>query len=142
MKTKLDFRKALSLLIVALLFLTATSELIAQEKSTELKDFKIIIEKTDYGIKMKSIEGSAWTDLSFNLNNNRPQAVDEYGITELNNVSKNKDKNLADFLFTINKTENGIQLKGIEGTVWTDLKFSLDKNKKQAIDQYGMKSLN
>ena len=120
-------------MIVALLFLTATSE---------LKDFKIIIEKTDYGIEMKSIEGSAWTDLSFNLNNNRPQAVDEYGITELNNVSKNKDKNLADFLFTINETENGIELKGIEGTVWTDLKFSLDKNKKQAIDQYGMKSLN
>jgi hypothetical protein len=127
---------------MALIFLTATSELLAQEKTAELKEFKIIVEKTDGGIKMKSEKGSAWIDLSFSLNNDRPQAVDEYGMTELNNVSKNKDENLADFLFTITKTANGIELKGIEGTAWTELKFSLAENKKQAIDQFGMTSLN
>ena len=55
--------------------MTASSELMAQEKKAELKDFKIIIEKTDKGIKMKSTKGSAWIDLSFSLNNYRPQAV-------------------------------------------------------------------
>jgi hypothetical protein len=142
MKTKLTFRKPFSTMIMALLLLAATSELIAQEKTTELKDFKIIVEKTDNGIKMKSEKGSAWVDLSFSLNKYRPQAVDEYGMTELENVSENKDENIADFLFTITKTKNGIELKGIEGTAWTELKFSLVKNKKQAINQFGMTSLN
>jgi len=123
--------------------LTGSSELVAQEKkSTDLKDFKVIIEKTENGIKMKSAKGSAWIDLSFSLNNYRPQAVDEYGMTNLDKVSTNKDKNLADFLFTITKTENGIELKGIEGTAWIELKFSLAENKKQAINQFGMTSLN
>lgn len=142
MKTKLNFKRPFSTLLMAIFFLTATSELIAQEKKAELKDFKVIVEKTDNGIKIKSIEGSAWIDLSFSLNNYRPQAIDEYGMTKLGNVSENKDKNLADFLFTIIKTENGIELKGIEGTAWTELKFSLANNKKQAINQFGMTSLN
>mgnify|MGYP003645282456 CR=1 FL=1 len=142
MKTKFNFRKPFSIMIMALLFLTATSKLIAQEKTSELKDFKIIIEKTDNGIKMKSEKGSAWINLSFSLNNYRAQAVDEYGMTELKSVSDNKDENLADFLFTITKTKNGIELKGIEGTAWTELKFSLAENKKQVINQLGITSLN
>lgn len=131
-----------STIIMVLLFLTATSELVAQEKPTELKDFKVIIEKTEDGIKMKSEKGSAWVDLSFSLNNLRAQAVDEYGMTELENTSENKDENLANFLFTVSTTENGIELKGIKGTAWTELKFTIAKNKKQAIDQFGMTSLN
>ena len=142
MKTKFNFRKPFSIMIMALLFLTATSKLIAQDKTSELKDFKIIIEKTDNGIKMKSEKGSAWINLSFSLNNYRAQAVDEYGMTELKSVSDNKDENLADFLFTITKTKNGIELKGIEGTAWTELKFSLAENKKQVINQLGITSLN
>ncbi len=141
-KTKLNSKNPFLTLIMVLLFLTTTSELIAQERKDELKDFKIIIEKTDQGIKMKSTEGSAWSDLSFNLKNYQPQALDEYGMAELDNPSKNKDKNIADYLFKITKTKNGIELEGIVGTVWTELKFSLPKNKKQAINQFGMTSLN
>lgn len=141
MKTKLNFKRPFLTLILALLFLTTTSHLIAQEKKADLKDFKIIVENTDNGVKMKSNKGSAWIDLSLNLND-QPQAVDEYGMTELKDVSENKDKNLADFLFTITKTESGIQLKGIEGTAWTELKFSLTNNKKQAFNQFGMINLN
>ena len=138
----MNLKRPIATLIMTLFLLTGTSELIAQEKMTELKEFKVIVEKTDNGIKMKSENGSAWIDLSFSINNYRPQAVDEYGMTELKSVSENKDKNLADFLFTITKTENGIELKGIEGTAWTELKFSLAENKKQAINQFGMTSLN
>jgi hypothetical protein len=76
--------------------------------------------------------------LSFNLKNDQTQAIVEYGMTELNKVSSKKDSNLADFLFTITKTDSGIKLKGIEGTAWIDLSFSLTKNKKQAFDQYGV----
>ena len=141
MKTQLNFTKPLSTIILALLFLTATSELVAQKKNPDLKQFKVIVEKTDNGIKMKSKKGSAWIELSFSLNNYQAQAVDEFGMTELKSISKNKDENLADFLFTITKTEKGIELKGIEGTVWSELKFSLANNQKKAIDQFGMTSL-
>jgi hypothetical protein len=142
MTTKMNLKRPFSTILMALLFLIATSELVAQEKANELKDFKLIVEKTDNGIKMISEKGSAWIDLSFNINNYRPQAVDEYGMTELKNVSENKNEKLADFLFTITLTENGIELKGIEGTAWTELKFSLVENKQQAIDQFGMTRLN
>ncbi len=143
MKTILNFRKTnLILLIFAISLMGCSSLKNTEQKSSELKDFKLIVEKTDNGIKMKSEKGSAWIDLAFSLNNYQPQAVDEYGMTELKKVSENKDGNLADFLFTITKTENGIELKGIEGTAWTELKFSLAENKQQAIDQFGMTSLN
>jgi|TARA_B110000908_G_scaffold171154_1_gene232929 hypothetical protein len=128
---------------MAAFVLTASSELIAQEKKADdLKSFKVVVEKTENGIKMQSIEGSAWVDLSFSINNDKPQAIDEYGMTELNKISSDKDSNLTNFLFTITKTENGIVLKGIEGTAWTDLSFSLLENRKQAIDQFGMTKLN
>ena len=143
MKVKLYFNRPILNLLITVFFLTASAELIAQEKkSTDSKDFKIVVEKTDNGIKMQGIEGSAWIDLSFSLNNKQPQAIDEYGMTELHRVSSNKDSNLADFLFTITKTEKGIELKGIEGTAWIELSFSLAENTKQAIDQNGMTKLN
>lgn len=142
MKTKLNFKRPILNLLIVLFVLTASSELVAQEdKSTDLKDFKVVVEKTENGIKMQSVQGSAWIDLSFSLNNNRPQAIDEYGMTDLKTVSSNKDSNLADFLFTITKTENGVELKGIEGTAWTELTFSLAENERQAIDQNGMTKL-
>lgn len=143
MKTKLNFKRLIQNLLITAFVLTASSELVAQDKkSTDLKDFKVVVEKTKNGIKLQSIKGSAWIDLTFNLKNDSPQAIDEYGMTELNNISPTKDSNLADFLFTITKTEKGIVLKGIEGTAWTDLNFSLAENGKQAIDQYGMTKLN
>ena len=144
MKTKLNFNKTILNLLIAVFFLSASFELTAQEKkSADLKDFKIVVEKTDNGIKMKCIEGSAWIDLSFSQNNNKPQAIDEYGMTELNKVSLNKDPKISDFLFTLTKTEKGISLKGIEGTAWTELSFGLLRNnQRQAINQLGMASLN
>jgi hypothetical protein len=136
MKTKFN-------LLIAVIALFFSSELIAQEdQSNEMKNFKIVLQTTENGIKMKSLGGSAWIDLRFSINNDRPQAIDEYGMTELDKFSSEKDSNLADFLFTITKTENGITLKGIEGTAWTELSFSLTENGKQAIDQFGMTKLN
>jgi hypothetical protein len=124
--------------LIALIAVTSTSELIAQEnKSEDLKDFKIVIEKTPTGIKMQSIKGSAWLDLTYS-NNDMPQAIDQFGMTELNSASSDTDSTLTDFLFIITKSERGIVLKGIKGTAWADLSFTLDENEKQAIDQFGM----
>ena len=139
MKTKLNFKQLIQDVLIVVFVLTASSELLAQEKkSTDLKDFKVLVEKTDNGIKMICENGCAWKELTYSINDYKPQAIDEYGMTELNKNSSNKDSNLTDFLFTLTKTEKGINLKGIEGTAWTDLSFSLSKNKQQAIDQLGM----
>ena len=117
MKTKLNFTRLTLNLLITLFVIIASSRLMAQEKkSTDLKDFKIVIEKTKNGIKMQSFKGSAWINLTFSINNNSTQAIDEYGMTTLDQISSEKDVNLADFLFTVSKTENGIALKGIEGT--------------------------
>ena len=60
MKTKLNFKKRMSNTLIALFILTVSSELVAQEKKSEdLKNFKVVVEKTDNGIKMQSVEGSA-----------------------------------------------------------------------------------
>lgn len=137
MKTKTA--KLLTTTFIALFVMTVSSELIAEEKnSTDLKEFKITIEKTDNGLKMQSDKGSAWIDLSISLGNNKLQAIDEYGMTQLGKVATNKNPKLADYLFTITKTKDGVTLTGIEGTAWKELSFSLQKNRRQVIDQFGM----
>ncbi len=123
--------------LMLLLFVVTITPSNAQEKG-DISDFKILIESTSNGIKMKSAQGSAWIDLSFSLNKNKSQAVDEFGMTRLNQVSPNKDDKLADFLFTITKTKNGVELKGLEGTAWKELAFTLPSRKSQAINAYGM----
>jgi len=136
---KLNFKKVISSIFIGIFILTVSSELVALEKkSTDLKDFKIVIEKTDTGIKLTCKNGCAWTELTFSLKDYKPQTIDEYGMTELNNNSTDKDADLADLLFTLTKTKEGIILKGIEGTAWTDLSFSLSNNKQLTIDQMGM----
>ncbi|WP_026896907.1 hypothetical protein [Daejeonella oryzae] len=139
MKRKSEFKTLFTILSIVLFFLTLSFELFAQEqKSTDFKDFKIRIVKTESGIKMESLKGSAWINLSFNSVNDKPQAIDEYGMTKPDHPSSAKDSNLADFLFTITKTKEGIVLKGFEGTAWTQLSFSLSGNEKQTINQFGM----
>ena len=143
MKKKLNFRGLIANLVIGAFILSVSTELNAQEKkSTELDNFKIIVETNNNIIKLTSSEGTAWINLSFNKNNYQPQAIDEYGMTTLDKVSSKKDSNLADFLFTITKTENIIILKGIEGTWWSELKFSLYENQKQAFNKAGMTELN
>lgn len=123
----------------ALLLLPISFNLLAQaHQATDLKDFKITVEKTEKGIKLESLQGSAWLDLSFSVGTDNPQAIDEYGMTKLESVSPRKDANLANFLFTITKTENRIVLKGLEGAAWTELSFTLAPNGKQTINQFGM----
>jgi len=142
MKVKSNFKR-FNLSFLMVLFVLITNSTIAQEKkSVDSNDFKIIVEKTDNGIKLQSVQGCAWKELSFKLNDYQPQAVNEFGMTELDKTPAKQDANLADFLFTIIKTDKGIELKGMEGTAWSELSFSLAENKPQVIDKQGMTILN
>lgn len=140
MKTKINLEILIKNLLVFALLSANYNQVLAQD--TKVNDFKVVVEKTKTGIKMQSIKGTSWIDLTFTLNDNRPQAIDEYGITELSNISNDKNPKLADFLFTITKTSEGVLLKGLKGTAWRELSFSLKNDKRRAIDQFGMTKLN
>ncbi len=134
-------QKIVQLLLVVAFFGSTTAMTAQEQATTTLRPFKIVISQTADGLQLHSTNGSAWVEIAFSLNSHTPQAIDEYGMTTLATVATRKDPNLADFLFTIIKTENGIALKGIEGTAWTALEFSLSNNQSQAIDQFGMTGL-
>lgn len=95
MKTILTFlHNSKSLLILCLIF-SVSQKTIAQEQSdADLKTFKIKIENTKKGIKMQSLEGSAWTDLSFSTIKFKPQAINENGMTTLKEDTSGTDSAL------------------------------------------------
>ena len=135
----LNMRK--QLVIVAFLFMSLT--LTAQDtKPSDLKDFKIIIENTADGLKLQGIEGTVWTDLSFSVKNNQPQAVNTYGMTTVNETMATVEDKYTRFMFTIAKTANGVELKGLEGTAWKEVSTTFSfKSEKVMLDQYGIKNI-
>ncbi|WP_196889464.1 hypothetical protein [Aureivirga sp. CE67] len=142
MKSKSSFKKVFAL-VLFLLFMIGVK--LNAQKTVEIpsyKKFKISIEKTENGLKMKSLEGTAWIDLSFSLKNDKPQAIDEFGMTSLKDTKPKESQDLANFKFTISKTDEGVTLKGLEGTAWKELSFSILDNEKKIIDQNGMTKLN
>ncbi|MBS1746074.1 MAG: hypothetical protein JST21_07890 [Bacteroidetes bacterium] len=139
MKT-LSLRKNIfSASTIAVILLLPCHTLFSQVKSSdETNDFLIAIEKTNNGIKMQGIKGCSWHELAFTVNDEIPQAVNQFGMTSSNKTESAKDTELADFLFTITKNNEGIALKGIKGTAWSELSFALRNNTKQSINRFGM----
>lgn len=142
MKRQSILRMPLMAFVTAFFVLALSTASMAQvQSSAGLSEFKISIERTDNGLKLHSFNGTAWINLSFRLANGQPQLIDEYGMTEAGNTSAHKDPALADFLFTITKTKNGMILTGMEGTAWKELSCSLPKNGRVVITQLGMTQL-
>lgn len=131
--------KLLQIYTLLFILLITTTSLLAQDENNKTdNDFLISIEKsTDGEIKMKCEKGCAWIDLSYkNFKENQP--IDEFGMTNLDDLREDSE-DLADFLFTIEKTsDREIKLKGIEGTNFMDISFTLRSDKKQYINQRGM----
>lgn len=126
--------KALQLMFCALLTIFSTAEILAQETiKTDTGSFLVTIEISGGNqIKMECKNGCTWETLTFSTNNN-PQAIDESGRIDL----AGDETKSSGFLFTIEKTRNGVALKGIESTAWTDLSFDLDPNQKLWLTEGG-----
>ncbi len=124
--------------LIALFVVIALGANAQENKSDNLQDFKIIISRTANGITLTGEKGTAWTELSFGLADNTQQAIDEYGMTSLKKVNPEIDQSLTNFLIIVTKKGQKIILKGLQGTAWTELTFSIPLNKKQAINQFGM----
>jgi len=120
----------------AILVTTKKSKLL---NNSDINDFLILIENEDDLIKIKGIKGCAFKEISFTLRNDKVQAFDQNGMTILGKEREIRDSDLADFLFTIKRIENGLSLEGIRGTSWKKLAFNFpEKNFSQLINQDGM----
>jgi hypothetical protein len=54
------------------------------------------------------------------------------------NAQDSKLQDLKDFKIIIENTANGLNMQGVEGTVWTELSFTTNNNQPQAVNTYGM----
>ncbi|WP_405351397.1 hypothetical protein [Nonlabens sp. Asnod3-H03] len=124
-----------------ILILFSSSLLFSSEKvKNDEKEFLISIEMLENNeLQLVCTEGCAWETLSFTLSNNEnDRMVNTYGLNVIENQDTNPNKGLALFLFSVQKSGNGLQLKGIKGTRWTDLNFSLRKDKPASVDNAGV----
>ncbi|RNL88099.1 hypothetical protein ED312_09275 [Sinomicrobium pectinilyticum] len=129
------------MLLIAFITTSGTVLLARHKEPSPPASFKIIVEKTANGIAMHGVEGTAWVDLSFSLRSNQSRVVNAHGMISLDDILSSNNEEHAGFMFVITKTKNGITLKGLKGTAWKALSFSLGEHEKQAIDQQGMTEL-
>ena len=127
--------------LIIFLIIGASNDLFSQNVETrKLGDFLILVETTKDGIKLTGKEGCAWKELSFSYKSHSNQAIDQYGMTSLKQDLDETSNDPSSFLFTINKTKDGLSFEGIVGTAWENLSFSCPKvGCRQYIDQNGMR---
>ena len=104
--------------------------------NSNLKNFEFQISRINQGLRLESMIGSNWKELELNLPNNQPQLINKSGLVKSNN--NGGIKNSQDFLISIQKTEKEIFLKGLSGTGWVELSFTLSENGRQKVNQNGM----
>ncbi|MEX0997938.1 MAG: hypothetical protein WDZ45_12885 [Flavobacteriaceae bacterium] len=132
------------LLVCCVLFITSCgnlSNLPAQEKEvSQTAEFLIKIEATKSQIKLNCLSGCDWKELHYATTNaNLLQAINKSGMTDLTEKEILVSDDSTDFIFTIEKTLDGLTLIGLEGTAWKNLSFTCpDGECIQMIDQMGM----
>jgi hypothetical protein len=105
-----------------------------KNQSEKLSDFVIVISQNDKAILLESSKGCAWKELKFETQ--KEQGIDNFGMS--NDYNSKKD---LKFYFTIVRTKTEFLLKAIKGTAWKELRFSIKKNKKHEVTQFGVKAI-
>jgi len=110
----------------------------SQGHKIDATDFVLFVEKANNSITLKCVQGCDWADLKLTLNRSQIQALDEFGTKDSPNIDTRKSPNLANFLITIEQTDKGVSLKGIQGTEWGNLNIDLSNDESQAINKEGV----
>ncbi len=116
----------------------ASSSTFSESDKPEHTKFMILVEKTIDGVKLSCVKGCAFKVLIFRLEDNIPQAIDQFGMSSLKRDKPERDSNLANFLFIIKKAKEGFSLEGLEGTTWKELSFSCSETCHQIIKDTGL----
>ena len=122
-----------------LLILVFSADLTAQKAgSIKIYKFQILVETNEESIKLTGQEGCSFKEVTYNAGLNNSQAIDQDGMTTLEMTKPGETKKRM-FLFTITKTNEGLNFEAFEGTSWKKLNFECPKNIcSQIIDENGM----
>ena len=129
-------KNILSIFLLSIIAVSCGSKKDINEVS---KDFKIqITSVTENKISLECTEGCAWTELSFSVKKYQPQGVDAYGMTGITNTLADVSDRFPDFKFSIEKTDNGAELRSIRNTGWNKLSISCVAECGEMINYDGM----
>jgi len=129
-------KKILGLLLVAIIATSCGSKKDVNQVS---RDFTIEIASiTNNEVKLKCTEGCAWTELAFPVTKYQPQGVDAYGMSGTINTLADVSDQLPDFKFSVEKTDNGAELRSIRDTGWNKLSISCIAECKEIINYDGI----
>ena len=132
-------QKGLRIALLILLIVGMSNAVFSQARTEVSPKFLILIETTSDGIKLTSEVGCAWKELTFTIDPDKPQGIDENGMAFFYNDKVTNNISTSAFYFIIKKTKEGISLEGRKGTSWTKLSFSCENGKcNQYIDTNGM----
>ena len=128
-------KKYFSTIFLLILLIASNYNAYSQKKPTDkLSDFVIVISQNDKTIVLESSKGCAWKELIFETQ--KEQGIDNFGMS--NDYNAKKD---LKFYFTIVRTKTEFLLKGIKGTAWKELRFSIKNNKKYEVTKFGVKAI-
>ena len=128
-------KKYFSTIFLLILLIASNYNAYSQKKPTDkLSDFVIVISQNDKAIVLESSKGCAWKELIFETQ--KEQGIDNFGMS--NDYNAKKD---LKFYFTIVRTKTEFLLKGIKGTAWKELRFSIKNNKKFEVTKFGVKAI-
>jgi hypothetical protein len=130
-------------ILLSLLVLLGVSDMLFSKTdvSSDPEGFLILLETTDNEIKLTGWQGCAFRELNYALKDSVKRTVDQYGKVNLVRFSTKgiPKEGLANFQFTVMRTEEGFYLKGIHGTTWEELSVTYpDGTKHHFIDQNGI----
>jgi hypothetical protein len=134
MKIQTKFRIAF-LSVLLLVFTSASSLNLIQLDNGK---FVIELEKTETGLKLIGIKGTAFKELTFTLRDKYKQKIDEHGMVMKATSEDGIDKSLPDFEFSIEKINNEYHLVSKKGTGWDQLKFTFSINNKAVLNESGI----
>ncbi len=116
--------------LIALLFYSfAEREYV--EKNTDENLFLVTAEIKGNTIELKCESGCRWSQIEIEREG-KAQIINDFGFSEGNTLQTDI------FTFSVSQIGSEITLKGLKGTIWNNLRFSLAENKKQAFNQFGI----
>jgi len=131
--------KKLHLFTFIILVLLSTS-LDAQNDKTILNDrFSILFNKKKNQFKLECKSGCDWKELTFkNRKNKKPYLLNKAGISKISKTTEHTNNDSSDFKFIVKTTKDKMFLTSKNGTAWTNLSFTILKEKQYKINYFGV----